>query len=339
MPEQQEPDYGIEEVRYLCRIIDDGHFGIDLKWKTVAGVIGNTLGMDMERVSALLDESNIGFSGNLDENFLVVGVFDASVDEETRHHMFGKLVEGVASRDLLKNLTFLLTTGYGFTLATLEFILQDREHIPDDLKDNPYLSIATCDFFIESKAVREFVSELIPDMGLDLERIRSLVGNYWFINLLLVLKSGIPMNESRGLQKLMDSNTKIVDRVKILDLIRDGTLATMVLNRNLLMKQDFVQNAFNKRYEMEQHEKNLKRTYYWLGIANDFILGVLFLIGSFEFLPSSIYPGASEVFGVVLFIIGSAQLVGRSGIQIAMNLHIRRHIRKKLREIISDAAR
>jgi hypothetical protein len=54
-------------------------------------------------------------------------------------------------------------------------------------------------------------------------------------------------------------------------------------------------------------------------------------VGSIEFLPWM--PPESLFIGVILFIIGSAQLVARSVIQIVMNLHIKSSRKRKMQEL------
>ena len=64
-------------------------------------------------------------------------------------------------------------------------------------------------------------------------------------------------------------------------------------------------------------------TYSYLSIGNDVIAGIEFLIGSFEFLPTIIFPSANAVTGVYLFIAGSAELLIRPMIEMAGRVHLR----------------
>ena len=62
----------------------------------------------------------------------------------------------------------------------------------------------------------------------------------------------------------------------------------------------------------------INQRYETLSIVNDFLIGVLFLVGScFFFYPST------ENAGVWLFVIGSAQLLIRPTIRLAHNVHIK----------------
>lgn len=63
----------------------------------------------------------------------------------------------------------------------------------------------------------------------------------------------------------------------------------------------------------------IKKRYETLSIVNDFLIGVLFLIGSVFFFYAS-----TENAGVWLFVIGSAQLLIRPTIRLAHNVHLQK---------------
>lgn len=314
-------------VRYLSRILDNAHYSIRVSWKAAVECIALASGLEETEVTALLKDAGIGYSGQPGAAFTVLGVYDAQVTEEVKSHAFNRILSVVREDTFLRSVLLLISAGYNFTLALLEFLSRVERKLPAQFVDNPYLAIVTSDFFIESREVNEYVKSQISRLSVDVSRLKSLTREEWFLDLLTILKSGASVNESRGFLKLME---KQVDRSNvdfITGIVMDGTLPAMVINRNFVMKQDFVSGAFERKYEAEQHVKRLKTLYYWLGIANDFILGVLFLVGSLEFLPHK-----NEILGVYMFIVGSAQLVGRSVIKIVMNLHVRRHSRRKIAE-------
>jgi len=63
----------------------------------------------------------------------------------------------------------------------------------------------------------------------------------------------------------------------------------------------------------------IRRRYEFASIANDFLIGLLFLIGSAMFL----YPKMEDL-GVWLFIVGSFQLLIRPTIRLASHVHMQR---------------
>ncbi|MBU2753857.1 hypothetical protein HFU84_07155 [Acidithiobacillus sp. CV18-2] len=63
----------------------------------------------------------------------------------------------------------------------------------------------------------------------------------------------------------------------------------------------------------------INQRYETLSIVNDFLIGVLFLVGSVFFFYAS-----TENAGVWLFVIGSAQLLIRPTIRLAHNVHLKR---------------
>ncbi len=326
----KEPNY-LEQARYLCRVIDDGHFSLELGWPSVIDTISYALKIKRENLVQILKEANVGLTENAKGAFLVAGVFDADIPVAEKEEIFRRILTLIVPLSELSNLLMLISTEYDFSLAVLEFLFRVQGHHLDAFRNSTILPLITSDLFIESKSANSFVKEQITGIKLDLGRIRQLVRNDWFIDLMTILKSGVRVNQNRGFLKLIDREAHSINAEEMASLISDGTLGMVVLHRNLILKQDFVTAAFTKRYEAEQHEKKLRRFYYWLGIANDFVLGVLFLIGSFEFLPGM--PSGSLLIGVILFIIGSSQLVARSLIQIAMNIHIRSSRNRKMREL------
>lgn len=331
MPDVPGEPETVEKVRFICRVIDNGHFSLGLKWASVVDTIAHSLEMEREKVIEALKNAGVGYTGENGEDFLVAGIFDATVDRGVEEKIFSRMLLKIESDPLYTNLLMLVSTEYDFTLALLEFLFRKPGHHLDKFRDSPLLPILTSDSFIESKASNSFVKKLLRNVEEDFGRIRELVRNDWFMDLMTILKSEINVNMSSGFIKLIDREAHTINPLEIISLIADGTMEMVVLHRNSVLKQKFVTAAFLKRYEAEHHEKRLRRFYYWLGIGNDFILGVEFLVGSIEFLPSM--PPESLFIGVILFIIGSAQLVARSLIQIVMNLHIRSSRRKKMKEL------
>lgn len=321
----------LEEIRYICRVIDNGQFSLELKWSSVIGTIAYALDIDETRVARILGESDIGFTDDKGADFLVAGVFDAVADKHRGEEMFRKILDLVRKETVFTNLLALVSSQYDFSLALLEFLFKKQGHQLDIFRNSTLLPLITSDMFIESSSVNKFVKELVKGVEVDFEAVKELVKNDWFMDVMTILKSEVTVNQSSGYLRLIDREAHSLNAGEILSMISNGTLEMVVLHRNRILKQKFVMNAFQKRYEAEQHEKKLRRFYYWLGIINDFILGILFLVGSIEFLPWM--PPSSLLIGVILFIVGSVQLVARSVIQIVMNLHIRTSRKKKLREV------
>lgn len=331
MPDSGNASGFVEQIRYICRIIDDGHFNLELKWSSVIETLSSSIGIGNATVLDLLKEANLGFSGNPEADFVVAGVFDAEIGIEEKKVIFTNILGQIDSSKKLKNILLLVSTEYNFTLALIEFLFMKGGHHLDVFTNDPLLPIVTSDLFIESGTANTYVMEHVRDIMVDFDRVRDLAPNDWFMDLMTILKSGVPVNQSRGFLKLIERESRTVNTEEVLSLISDGTLEMIVLNRNSVLKQSFITKAFLKRFEAEQHEKKLRRFYYWLGIANDLVLGVLFLVGSIEFLPSM--PSGSLLIGVILFIVGSIQLVARSMIQIVMNIHIRSSRNRKMREV------
>lgn len=331
MPDIAGKTENVEKVRFICRVIDNGHFSLDLKWASVLDIMSYALEMDRGKVTEALKAANVGFTDEKEADFLVAGIFDATVDQRDEEKMFSRILSKIEPDPMYTNLLMLISTGYDFSMALLEFLFRKPGRHLDQFRDSPILPIITSDSFIEGRTSNRFIENLLKKVEVDFDRIKDLVRNDWFMDLMTILKSGINVNMSSGFIKLIDREAHTINPQEIISLISDGTMEMMVLHRNSMLKQKFVTAAFLKRYEAEHHEKKLRRFYYWLGIANDFILGVEFLVGSIEFLPWM--PQESLFIGVILFIIGSTQLVARSVIQIVMNLHIKSSRKRKMQEL------
>lgn len=307
-----------EMIRYLCRVIDNGHTSIGIQWGTVIGILSAALGIDEDEVGKELEETGIGFRGNRNSEFLVHGVYDASGPEEEREAAFSRLLERISGYPELKNLLLMVSTEYGLTLDLVDFLLHDAAKVPKSLMDNPYVALVTSDLFLESPNVNSFIKEAAKNLPDQLEKVLALVRESWFLNILEIMRPWNPGLRKDGSNIFSGIDSGNPNQEQLYGLVRKGLLPWVMLNRNRVLKEKSVMEAFRRKQQVDSREKHLKRFYYWLGIANDFILGVLFLVGSFEFLPNG-----NEVAGVVMFIIGSGQLVGRSVIKIVMNIHVK----------------
>ncbi|PKY10274.1 hypothetical protein B1757_11130 [Acidithiobacillus marinus] len=71
--------------------------------------------------------------------------------------------------------------------------------------------------------------------------------------------------------------------------------------------------------QLGHDELLIRNRYETISIINDFMIGILFLVGSFFFF----YP-SMETAGVWLFVIGSAELLIRPIIRLAHHIHLKR---------------
>ena len=320
-------DNGAGLAKYLCRVIDDSHAGIGISWRNVISTVSVALNENEKNTGIELEALGIGYDGNGNSEFLVHGVFDAEVPDEMKEVAFSRILERIKTDPHLRSLLIMISTEYYFTLNLIDFIFSEPEHVPNNLIGNPYLALVASDLFLEGKAVNDFVKNEAAKTEGNMEILLGLASKDWFLRLLEVLK---PWNRGTSTGQFSFSSIQNDDRPvldELLGLISDGTLPWLMLNRNFVMRQNSVADAFRRKHQADVREKQIRSLYYWLGIANDLILGVLFLAGSFEF-----FPGGNVQAGVVMFIVGSAQLVARSLIKIVMNLHVRSS-RKKLQKI------
>ncbi len=73
-----------------------------------------------------------------------------------------------------------------------------------------------------------------------------------------------------------------------------------------------------ERLNKSKIKRDIERNYKILGLIDDFMVGLEFLIGSIEFLPHNSY-----IIGVYLFIIGSFQILMVPTIKLAKDIHLK----------------
>lgn len=73
------------------------------------------------------------------------------------------------------------------------------------------------------------------------------------------------------------------------------------------------------KFDVGHHVLVIRNRYKVLAVANDFLTGLWFLVGSILFLYES-----TKTLGVAFFIAGSAELLIRPAIKLVRDLHIKR---------------
>lgn len=315
-----------EIARYLCRVIDDGHTSAGLRWKGVIGAISFALGSSEDDIGRALLSLEIGYNGSIESDFLVHGIYDAEVTSEQREAAFEKILENIGKDNSLTSILIMVSTEYSLTLDLVDFLLQDDKMSPPGLVDNPYVAIATSDLFLESKSVNSFIKRETEKLADRIEEVIKLTDQGWFLNLLEILRSGSHERGQPITTAFHGGSSSGLGQKVLYGIVNNGLLPWLMLYRGRVMKEKAVIEAFRRKRQADSREGNIRKLYYWIGIANDFVLGVLFLVGSIEFLPNG-----NEVAGVVMFIVGSAQLVARSIIKIAMNIHVKSNRKKHQR--------
>lgn len=310
-------EYG-ETARYLCRAIDDGRIGVGLNWKGVIAAICAALGRSEGEIGKALLWQDIGYRGNLDAEFLVHGIYDANIPSDEKEAAFEKILEKIREEPYLASMLIMISTEYNMTLELVDYLLHDDKLAPPDLIDNPYAALVTSDLFLESEAVNRFIKNEAGNLSDRTPEVITLAKENWFLNLLDLLRPGSHGSVQPLATAFQAGKGNSSGQNLLYGLVSNGTLPWLMLNRGRILKEKAVIEAFRRKQQADAHERHIRKLYYWLGIANDFVLGMLFLVGSIEFLPNG-----DEIAGVIMFIIGSAQLVGRSALKIAMNLHLK----------------
>ncbi|MFN2745169.1 MULTISPECIES: YrhK family protein [Bacillus] len=89
--------------------------------------------------------------------------------------------------------------------------------------------------------------------------------------------------------------------------------------------------ANEMQQHMDRYELFFKKRYKVLHTVNDFLIGLLFFVGSFFFFSATLKPA-----GIWLFVIGSFQLMTRPAIRFIHDVHYRRYLERRLMRTNSD---
>ena len=172
MPDFPADSENIEKVRFMCRVIDNGHFSLGLKWTSVVDIMAYSLEIDREKVIEALKAANVGFTEEKESDFLVAGIFDATVERGEKEDMFSRILSKIEPDPLYTNLLMLVSTEYDFSLALLEFLFRKPGRHLDQFSNSPFLPIITSDRCIESRASNRFIKNLLKKVEVDFDRIR-----------------------------------------------------------------------------------------------------------------------------------------------------------------------
>ncbi len=326
-----------DELGYICRVVADSKVPTKLTNEGFASFASEVLRIPAESVLDSLKKAGIVSDTEPGIPFRPVGVFSFSPKPENAEKIISSMLHLIVKDKLTRNFLLLFIARYRFSVAVLEFLLENNSTIHRNASENCAYSIISSDLFLQAESVNSWAIQENNTLGLpDQVSLSRFLSMDWFLSIIKILRDENTGSFHGSIEAIIPS----IDEDSIENLISSistGILPALAVHNRFLYSDEQIRNAFIERMRRRNEAKKLRRFYHWLGIANDLSLGLEFLIGSIEFFPTSVFASANSLVGVYLFIAGSAQLVARSLIQIAMEVHLK-YSRKRSSERVSKQA-
>lgn len=323
-----DPGSADRRVRFACRLLVDSQYLISFRWGNVLESISRVLGIDTETVRKIIEETGLSTETGFNDLFQVVGVFSEELPENLKSLIFESMIHLCETDELVKKFVLSLSLNYALTKSLINSLVLEDTRIGKKIQDSPLLAMCTSDLFLQSTGFNSYAAQVLKEVKYPDNLIETHIGSAWFIDLMEMLSHGTYGMNSYEVTQRIKGRWKDRDLLGVEDLIDSGQFLKLLFHKGQILSDSRIRNILENRSRAEMREKGLTRFYTWLGIGNDFSLGLEFLVGSLEFLPNQ-----NEFFGVVLFIIGSIQLTARAIISIVSRAHIearRKKIKKNL---------
>lgn len=313
-------------VKFVCRLIVDSQYLTSVTWDSVLDTISEILDLDRERIREILKATGVSSRTGDSDQFQVAGIFFEDLPESMKPILYGKMVQLIKENPLLQNFVLSLSLSYALSKAIINSLVLGETRIGRKLQGSPLMAMCTSDLFLESREFNQFASETISKTEFPEGVVEKLVATSWFVDIIEILNLGLYGTNSLEVTRTIKEKWKDRDIAGLEELIESGAFLKILYHKSQILSDPKIRKVLTNKNRTEMREKNLDRFYAWLGIANDFSLGVEFLVGSLEFLPNM-----NELFGVFLFIVGSVQLTARAVISIVSRAHLE-SMRKKVRK-------
>jgi hypothetical protein len=254
-----------------------------------------------------------GFLESIDPNDRFMFLGDVYFDDEYKKIMNKIIISKIDSDNLMRNLTLLFYFYNYFSIQLLDWIYNYEVFKVFDPKYLVFLTLLFSDF-IRNEDISKYCENKVSSIRFNNILIYNLLNYKWFIEFFISLR--LMLVGTQNSKIIFPSNPKYYK--DFITTIENGILFNLLYFYNRYYNDINIRKNILKYQKKILREEKLKKFYSYLGIANDIGVGLEFLIGSIEFLPSG-----NELLGVALFIVGSAQLLIRPMIKIARDIHLK----------------
>ncbi|MCL4437854.1 MAG: YrhK family protein [Candidatus Thermoplasmatota archaeon] len=315
-------------VLYILRLLVNSQSIIGFRWSAVYKFIEEVTGFRKEQVKSIIKGYGITVSNGDLDRFQVYGIFSVLPDENGRKLLFSRIIEILQSDKLAEEITLSLSLNYGFSKAIIGILVLRNTRIGKMIQESPLIALCSSDPFLESEEFNQFSRENVSRIDLDGREMEKYLSRRWFVDLVEILNEGFYGTDSFSILQEVQKNWKDEDIEGLEEVMNSGLFLKMLARRSEMLLDKNISESLTIKKSSQKRSRTLRSFYHWLGIGNDFTLGLEFLVGSIEFLPRM-----NEIDGVILFIIGSIQLTGRAVITIVSDAHLSSRERKLRREM------
>ncbi len=298
-----------EITNQVIKTIKNGYYTYNLKVGNIIDLISFITGKDE---NTILKENN----WKIDQSIYSIEYKNEDIK------IFGSIISYFKKDPFTNDLMIL--SYYDKKLSMIIFdIIKQNEYRIDKNNVLSALPVFSNNDFINSIELEDYYNNIKIDFSE--YDYKKYIENDWFIDLLIILKNGLYGSNYNYIDYLQNSIRESF-YLGVIKLIKKQMLAKLVINIEYFLNIDWVnKKLYEYSLKLKRREK-LSSFYSSLSIGNDIMIGLEFIIGSFEFLPAGNY-----ILGVYLFIAGSSQLLIRPGITIARNVHLNMIHKKKIR--------
>ncbi len=300
---------------YFLYAIQRSPYGFNLKWKDIKPLVSFMFGDDIFK--KLLDNRII--STYSDENILeIINVPDIryNISDPDKEALFNKFIGYAVKNRLIDGILKIMYLDRKIAQFIMDILNQDTRKTEEDFTAYADFPVINSPDFYYSNAFADYCKPYIEEFKLNMDKIKPYLGQEWFTRLIIILRDGSFNNDS--FSKAVENNEdSFISGLK--EIVENDYLSQIIVNLDTFLNDRDVNSSLLNYASKSVREKNIKRFYDWLSIANDIMVGLEFVIGSIFFLPSE---SKYSTLGVYLFIVGSTQLLIRPMINIARRIHI-----------------
>lgn len=302
---------------YMAQLLHEGEYNSGISWRQfinayefISGENPDDVVSDLKKQKRLRDFSD-------DDSFIYFPTSDIEVTDEDLNILLSKIEK--LHPAIYISMSFRLEPSLVDLILSSNFYSGDTNW--DDL-NRALIPIILSPRFFNDRRAQIFIDKLLRDSKetFDFKKYES---KRWFIELVFMIKRGLYGNGGYSYVSGISDARKAALLDGSYNLLVSGGLHELILRFRSISSDKWILYKMNKFQISEKISSKISRIYSYLSIGNDILIGIEFLLGSFEFLPTSIFPAANEVTGVYLFIAGSAELLIRPMIEIAKRLHLR----------------
>ncbi|MCL4323009.1 MAG: YrhK family protein [Candidatus Thermoplasmatota archaeon] len=302
---------------YMAQLLHEGEYNSGVTWKEFIESYEYVSGENSENaVSRLRERKMLGDFSEKD-----AFTYFPSSDVEIGDSVMEDALSKISTVSIVANISM----SFRLEPSLVDLILSSKFYSEEHAfggKERALIPVVLSERFYNDRRVQEYLDRMLMNANRKFQ-YAEYAKRKWFIELIFMIKRGFYGNGGYSYV----ANLSEVRKTALLDgsynLLVSGSLYELLLDFRSVISSADVDKKMRKFQKMDRKASRVMGMYSYLSIGNDVLVGIEFLIGSFEFLPATIFPSANVVTGVYLFIAGSAELLIRPMIEMARRVHLR----------------